>query len=422
MNIQKLKNPLALSLLAGVALASGAAAQAGAQWTALRGGGGADLVASQPMAAEGARSLPGIERAPVAFSYALPADQALQQPAPFVAESREYWMEVSGAQLRAGAPIETALPGALVRINPAGKAQLEGRADGLALEPAALELRSAAGSFVAGSGMELLASAEALRESGAPFVAGTSAFRVAPQVGAGRVLVVAPLAVVTERYVIHVFEPKSEQTLRLGANQTSYLHGQQLVVSAALGDAKSRLRFDQAEAYVSAPGGRAWPLTFSRQKDGSYRGTINLDAREAAPEGLWEVNLVARGRGQDGLAVVRGARTAFSVALPTAAFEGQAGIRRGDNKVVVELPLQVGTAGRYEARGILYGTNAAGVLQPMMIAHFANWLEAGRGSLSLTFENLAAGFKAPYELRDLRLYDQGRMGLLHRQDQALVLP
>ncbi len=92
------------------------------------------------------------------------------------------------------------------------------------------------------------------------FVAGTSAFRVAPQVGAGRLQLVAPLAIETERYVVHVFEPKSQQKLTLGADKTSYLHGQPLVVDAVLGDSNARLRFDQVEAYVSAPGGRAWPL------------------------------------------------------------------------------------------------------------------------------------------------------------------
>lgn len=420
MNAMNLKTS-ALVLLAGASLASLAGAQTTMEWMVLKSARPGDFAAGQAIAADNARSLPGVSREPVAFAYALPADQApIAAPAPFVAESREYWMEVDGARLRDGVAIHTTVPGALVRINPAAQAQLQGRGAALALDPAALEIRSGAGRFAGGTGMELLASAEALKASGAPFAEGTAAFRLASRVGAGELVLAAREAVAGERYVVHVFEPASEHKLSLRTEKTEYLHGQQLAIETSLGNGQSRLRFDQVEAFVSAPGGRAWPLAVTRQKDGSYRGVLTLDAREAAPEGLWEVNLAARGQ-QNGLKVVRGARTAFAVALPTAALEGQVGISRTSQGFRVELPVEVGTAGRYEARGILYGTNAAGELRPMTIAHFANWLESGRGSLGLDFA-IGAGFKAPFELRDLRLMDQGRMGLLHRQDQALVLP
>lgn len=420
MKANTLKNSLLAALLAGAPFA--AEAQTTLEWTALGGARQGDLAGSQALAAGAARNLPGVSREPVAFAYALPADQAAIEAAkPFVAESREYWMEVSGAQLRSGVALETTAPGALVRVNPAAAAQRDGRASSLALDPAGFELRSGEARFTAGTGMELLASAEALQQAGTPFAEGTSAFRIAPQVGAGRLILAAPLAAGAERYVIHVFEPRSEQKLVLTTDQGNYLHGQQLVVETSLGDGAGRLRFDQVEAFVSAPSGRAWPLSVVRQKDGSYRGAITLDGREAGPQGLWEVNIAARAQGADGLTVVRGARTAFACALPTAALEGQAGIAREGKQLRVELPLQVGVAGRYEVRAILYGTNAQGELRPIEVAHFANWLEAGRASLGLTFEHFGA-FKAPFEVRDLRLHDQGRMGLLHRQELALVLP
>lgn len=419
MKTQSFKNVLLVALLAGATLA--AQAQTTLEWITFGGARPGDLAASQALTDAAARNLPGVSREPVAFSYALPADQAAIEAAkPFVAESREYWMEVSGAELRSGVALETTMPGALVRVNPAAQAQRDGRAGALALDPASFELRSGAARFAAGTGMEQLASAEALEQAGTPFAEGTSAFRIAPRVGAGRLVLAAPLAAEGERYVVHVFEPKSEQKLVLRTEKGDYLHGQQLVVETSLGAGTSRLRFDQVEAYVSAPSGRAWPLSVVRQKDGSYRGTLQLDGREAGPQGLWEVNIAVRGQ-LDGLTVVRGARTAFACALPTAALEGQAGVVREGKQLRVELPLQVGAAGRYEVRGVLYGTNAQGELRPIEVAHFASWLEAGRGSLGLSFENIGA-FKAPFEIRDLRLYDQGRMGLLHRQELALVLP
>jgi len=418
MKAKNFKTSLFVALLAGTTLA--AQAQTTLEWLTLGGLKTGDLVATQVVQVDASRTLPGVSRDPVAFSFALPAGQKLEAQAAFVAESREYWMEVSGAQLRSGVAVKTTQPGALLRINPAGKAQQEGRAAKLALDPAALELRSPTGRFAAGTGMELLVSAEALKESGAPFLEGTTAFRLAPQVGAGNLVLVAPLASDGERYTVHVFEPTSDFKLNLGTEKADYLNGQSLVVEASLGDAKGRLRLSQVDAFVSAPTGRAWPLSLTRQRNGSYRGTLVLDGKEAAPQGLWEVNVVARGD-RAGLEVVRGARTAFNCAMNTAAFEGQAGVSRSKQSLHLELPLQVGSAGRYEARGTLFGTNGKGELVPVAVAHFANWLEAGRGSLSLDFENLG-DFKAPFEVRDLRLIDQSRMGILHRQDQALVLP
>ena len=414
------KPAIALALLASAAVTL--EAQTTTEWIHLAATRSSDIAATEVLRADAQRSLPGVSHEPVAFTYALPADQqALQAPAAFVAESREYWMEVGGKDLRGGVTLSTTVPGALVRINPAGRAQLAGRASALALDPAALEIRAGGKSFAAGTGMELLASAEALQQSGAPFLEGTTAFRLAPQVGAGSLVLAAPLANEAERYVVHVFEPKSAQKLTLKTDRADYLHGQSLVVEASLGDGQTRVAFDQVEAFVSAPSGRAFPLKVARQQDGSYRGKLVLDGREALPQGLWEVNLVAKGRA-NGLTLVRGARTAFACALPTAALEGRAGLTRGDRSLRLELPLAVGTPGRYEVRGTLYGLNAKGELAPLMVAHFANWLEAGRGSLSLNFENIGADLKGPFEVRDLRLIDQSRMGILHRQDQALVLP
>ena len=174
---------------------------------------------------------------------------------------------------------------------------------------------------------------------------------------------------------------------------------------------------------VLSPAGRAWPLRFEATADGAYRGHLELDALAGAGPGLWEVQWVGRAQ-VDGLTVVRGARTAFNAAVPTAALTGQATIDRKAG-VRVELPLQVGTEGRYEVRGVLYGMDGAGQSRPLAVGHFANWLAVGQGRLALEFEQAlldASGLQAPFEIRDLRLFDQSRMGLLHRQELALTIP
>ncbi|NLB13227.1 MAG: hypothetical protein GX826_04295 [Gammaproteobacteria bacterium] len=61
-------------------------------------------------------------------------------------------------------------------------------------------------------------------------------------------------------------------------------------------------------------------------------------------------------------------------------------------------------------------------MQPFAIAHSARWLEPGKGEgITLDFGDLAAksGLAAPYELRDLSLNDQARLGLLETRARAL---
>ncbi|NJL29969.1 MAG: DUF4785 domain-containing protein, partial [Thermoanaerobaculia bacterium] len=75
--------------------------------------------------------------------------------------------------------------------------------------------------------------------------------------------------------------------------------------------------------------------------------------------------------------------------------------------------------------GLLYGTDAEGQLRPMAEAQSAAWLEPGSAKLDLVIDRSAvtgATLKAPFELRGLRLVDQSRMGVLHQQAQALVIP
>jgi len=133
-----------------------------------------------------------------------------------------------------------------------------------------------------------------------------------------------------------------------------------------------------------------------------------------------------RAEGRQGEAhVVRTARTAFACSLPTAVLGGDAAVRSGEAGVEIALAVDVTTAGRYDASGVLYGTDAKGQLRPLALAHAANWLDPGRAALTLTFDAArleAARLAAPFELRDLRLADQGRMGVLHRQSRALTLP
>ncbi len=356
----------------------------------------------------------------VSLSWPLAEDTALTAPEPFISRSREYFVDLTAADLAAGVPVYTTSPGALVRLNPAAgeRAELAGK---LAVEPAALVLIDGSGkSWSAGSGMELMAGPEQLKAAGAPFAPGTSAFRIREDLGAGTFQLRAEgLAASSDRYVMHVFDSASEVSLSLETGADSYLHGQTLTVEARLSDGARALRADTVEGFVSSPAGRAWPLEFRRAGRGVYRAALTLDALELPAPGLWQVHASATGRFA-GQAVLRAGRTAFACAVPSARFSGSVEV----DGLSFRLGVDTASAGRYEARGVLYASAADGSLRPAGVAHSAAWLEAGSGSLELTFDReVLAGesLSAPFELRDLRLVDQVRMGLLHRQQHALTV-
>ncbi len=394
---------------------------------------GPNVVSQPPFAA--LKSSLDIPREAVSLSWSLDASTNLESsPAPFVAHSREYFVEVSAADLRQGVPVYTTSPGALVRLNPVAE---DTRFDQkIAIAPASLVLVTPAGaSFSAGSGMDQMAGPAELKAAGAPFAEGTSAFRIREELGAGAFELRADgLTASEQRYVMHVFDRQSSTELRLRTTATDYLHGQTLTVEATLADSATgasasgaatpgdrKFRGRKLDGFVTSPGGRAWPLTFQHAGRGTYRATLLLDALEAPAPGLWQVHASAQAR-RGGQAILRAGKTAFACTLPSARLSGTAEVVSDRDSVRVDLGVEVASASRYEARAVLYATANDGSLQPAGITHSAAWLEAGAAELSLDFNSeLLAGkaLGAPFELRDLRLVDQVKMGLLHRQAHAL---
>ena len=368
------------------------------------------------------KARPGLSRDAVSFTFPLTGDQAIDlRPATFEAASREYFVDVTADDLRQGASIHVTGKNAVVRINPAPTRD-KGSA---AIDPNGLVVRSAAGSFDKGAGMSLLAGAADMAKAGAPFAEGTTAFRLSPSVGIGEIVIQAPTLKATGRYQVHVFDVESPYVLGLRAQGMDYLHGDTMTAEARLAGADKVLRLDDVAAYVTSPAGRAWPVKFDANggsDGGSYGGQLPLDALGKQEEGVWELHVATRGM-VDGHHVVRNARTAFGVHVPTAGFGGDVTLRDGKAGLQADFAVNVATPGRYEVRGVLFGTDGTGHLRPVAVGHSANWL-AQDGTLSLSFDRALlddAGVGAPFEVRDLRLIDQGRMGILHRQAVGLVI-
>ena len=388
---------------------------------------GGDLAASE-LVQTFDKARPGVSREDITFTYPLTSDQALNlRPAPFEAASREYFVDVTGDELRQGASIHVTGKNAVVRINPAPSRPDQGRDKAsFAVDPSGLVVRSAAGSFDKGAGMSLLAGVSEMEKAGVPFAEGTTAFRLAPSVGVGQIVLQAPALKASGRYQIHVFDVESPYVLGLRAQGMDYLHGQTLEAETRLAGADKALRLDDVAAYVTSPSGRAWPVEFAAGDTGSYLGQLPLDALSGGmakqEEGVWELHVAARGT-VDGLQVVRTAHTAFGVHVPTAGLAGDVTLRDGKAGLQADFAVEVATPGRYEVRGILFGTDDTGNLRPVAMGHSASWLVQD-GAIRLSFDRALlddAGVGAPFEIRDLRLMDQGRMGVLHRQAVGLVI-
>lgn len=353
------------------------------------------------------------ERQPVSVAWPMDPRAQLSAPAPHQAESREYWSTVEAAELQAGVAIDTTAPGALVRLSPAGApaAAAGARRPTAAVDPSQLRVLRNGRLVAQPQALAQRANTEQLRQAGMDVPAGTAIVQLEPALGQGRFQLQLPRA--EGRYLVHVYEPRSPLVLKAQADRTRVLAGESFEVSAALQDGGRPMRGARLEGQLVSPTGEVFPLGFRNGK-----ALASLPEDVGTGPGLWEVQLFA-GAATPGGPVQRDARTAIEVTRPTARLAGGYGFDAAS--LAFRLPVQVAAPGRYELRGVLYATGPGGQLVPVAQAHSANWFEPGRGSLDLAFgpANLPMGYGAPFELRQLELKDQTRMGTLETRELAV---
>ncbi|MDC8015066.1 DUF4785 family protein [Tahibacter soli] len=399
-----------LHIVAGILVALGAS-HASAGELRLSAAGANDQV-PRKLAAAPAKAAAELDRKPAALSWALEADAKLDAvPVPFVRESREYWLDASEAELRAGVRLPTTANEALVRISPYGGNVSALDADGLVV-------RAANGRAYAGrEATQSVADADALRTAGMDVPEGTVIAKLAPAVGSGEIELAAPAA--TGRYLVHVYEPASTQVFKLGAARDTIVAGESITIRANFAGAAPK----KASGVLSAPDGHTQNVDFRFAEDGSLVASIVPDPAHAGGPALWEVHAFAQGA--DGnRRVMRDARTAFAVTAPTARFNGRVDASNGRAGVALKIGVETASASRYQASGVLYGRADDGEAKPAAYAQSAAWIEAGAGTIVLTFDAdaLAAGkLTGPYELRDLRLVNQADMSVIERREKALVI-
>ncbi len=366
--------------------------------------------AAQPLRTAGAKdqapsrlvALPApsaqVERAPVSFSWKLDPTQALAASAPYVAQSREYWQTVDAAELDRGLQLKMSAPGSLIRISPTQGAR--------ALRTEELQINDSQGA----AKVQNIASAKQLVDAGMDVQTGTVIAKLGDQEGADTYTVRVPKA--QGQYLVHVFEPQSSDILRAGADRSHALAGSSLRFDVDFSRAGKLSSALKADAMLVAPDGRSWPVALASNGNG-LSANVKLPANVGTAPGLWELQVFANADG-----IQRDARTAFAVAAPTARFNGVFAFNAKTMRMA--LPVQIGSTGRYEARGTLFATAADGVMRPVSEAHSAAWMKRGNSMLVLQFDraHLPQGYGAPFEVRQLELNDQSRMAPLESRERA----
>lgn len=397
------------------------AATAGAQTMDMLSPEPGDLRPESLITAERAAAADSLNRATETIRFAQPvgADPAAagaEGLKPYVAESRQYWTDADPADLESGVELPLSAPGALVRITPletAGKTPLDMRQFELTLDGRPLEPRH---------DLELITTGGQLRAAALNVPPGSIAFRLRASAGAG-LLTVRSTAGLSGRgkhpLVIHVFEQDSPVVARVSLPRQDYLAGESLHFGLDLTDGDRVFEADSIQAVVTDPSARStWALS-TTENGRTLEG--ELPATEAGhPAGLWEAQIYLTGT-IDGMQVRRDIPVAFAVTLPTARLNGQAA-PIGDDGLTIGLGVEVAQAGRYQVSGTLYGSDGTGQSVPVARAETAAWLDPGNGELGLDFaDTLLEGFSGPWTLRDLRLADQGRLGLLEYRRQAVTV-
>ena len=365
------------------------------------------------------KNLRPVSHDPVQFAWQLEPGQALvAQPEVPTASSRSYHLLVTAAELSRGVTLAITAPGAVVRINPTPSDS----GFGSDIDPTDLMIISPDGTKLSSAeATSALVDAAAMKQAGAPFAEGTSAFRIAPALGTGDfTLQSTSVEQIPEgRFAIHVFEPESPFALTAQASRTSYLSGDEVEASFAL-EGHDSIEIASATVTLRTPDGRSLAARIKGTSGTELTAQATLPAMSKLSPGLWEVHATVTAHA-GAHTVRRDVHTAFAVAAPTARFTGDVSFERGEESLRATLPVEVSAAGRYEARVVLVAVGNDGQTHALATAHSAAYFPSGVNDLVLELPTGHAPLGSRLELRDLQLLDQGRLGELHRQAIAAAL-
>ena len=332
-----------------------------------------------------------------------------------LAESRAFWMDVTGADLARGITLPLSAPGAVIRISALDASSR------VSLTAENLQLRLNGRNPRADFGPDQITTGQNMRDQGMRVPSNTLAFRLPEQSGQGQLNVQIANLPGDQALVIHVHEPNSPAIARLALPRHNFLSGEAIQFDLDLGQGRNAMTAHSIQAVLSSPDAReTWPIQVAR--DGSLQITqAPIASRGAVGQGLYEAHVYVEGSFQ-GQTIRRDLTLAFNIAPATARFTGQATRNQRSAGLGLDLGIETAAPGRYQVNAEILGTNARGQLEVLGYIQSAAVLSSGRGQLSLEIEPgllRSSGLTAPFEIRNLQLLDQGRMSLVEHRARAM---
>ena len=227
-------------------------------------------------------------------------------------------------------------------------------------------------------------------------------------------------------YRVMVKEPHSPYSLRLKSAGQSLSAKAKNVVSASLTFDQVSLSKGQMEntlyhAKLKGPDGSVLPVTLEQQDEQMNFTIENTDKALAPRYGLYEMQVTAMTR-INGLNLQRNAKIALAISQPTAHLK-QVELPPAKQPVAL-VDVMINTPGRYEIRAVLYATDKQGNLVPAMETHAAKDANAGLERMTVPFDQkllVSSGLQAPYDVRHVRLFDQGQLALIDEHNAGANL-
>lgn len=342
------------------------------------------------------------------YSFPLSQDADIQPVHQAVeTSSDEYWFQATGDELNRGVEISSTQAGSLIRIT-RGKAA-KGLNPAAKLDKALIKLvlRKTPNKSVIGQ----LVSQSQLEKTGV--FDRTLAIKTSKKDSKGPLLLSTSQALnADDKYMISVKEKNSPYRLKLTLPSQSFGKNNSVKATAHLASNSLILTADEVSATLIAPDGQQSPINFSANKKGELAFNFNKPLNSIAPvNGLYEILVKANGKDK-GLSIKRNAKLALAFSNDTARLAGKSLDVNGSHAI---FKIDVAKESRFEVRAVLYGTDLNGKMIPVMETHAAQSFKNGLNQLELPFnaEILAQSqASAPFELRNVRLFDQKQLGLI----------
>lgn len=330
----------------------------------------------------------------VSYSYALDSQQSIDfEQKPFVENSKQYWLDSTAEKLLQGIDLPVSGGDTVIRISPLTNDKT------IQLRANMIEIHNNGER----KNIAVFADSAQLKATGAAFTDNSIALKV--NATAGKLHLVVKGFSESTPFVVHVLEPNSPYLLALKSAQATYAVNEKIRIDSQFLSATDKLDAELS-GYISRPDGSVLgKLTFNQDTSGKYMAEINATGGQGLANGLWEVHVFAKSQDK-GIEIMRDAQTSFAVNLNTAKFDGQL----NTVKTGIQLGIQVGLAGRYEAKGVLMGHDAkTQALKPIAMTMAAAWLNTGTQTITIPIDEKLiqeSGLVAPFVLKNIELNNQ----------------